>query len=213
MKCPRFPSARRSSSTRWRRCAATLTRLRRAAAFTGTGEPDLDRIVDRLGRAELLHRLPFRPRKRWGLALQVLVDRSRRLIPYWTDQELVAEDLQRLYPRDRLEIAVLPEGASEPWLYLRGHDSTDYRMPEPGAHVLVLGDLGCLRATRSRRLHTGWNGAAAFATTATVPWRSFPATPTAVRRTWPKSGPSFRGSNPRGRRQDRCKRRVWSITS
>ncbi len=28
--------------------AATLTRLRRASAFTGVGEPDLDRIVERL---------------------------------------------------------------------------------------------------------------------------------------------------------------------
>jgi len=124
--------------------AATLTRLRRASAFTGFGEPDLDRIVERLGRAELLHRLSLRPRKRWGLALQILVDRSRRLVPYWTDQDRVAGNLQRVYPRDRLQIAVLPEGAGEPWLILPRRESGAYRMPEPGAHVVVLGDLGCL---------------------------------------------------------------------
>ena len=124
--------------------AATLTRLRRASAFTGVGEPDLDRIVERLGRAELLHRLPLRPRKRWGLALQIIVDRSRRLVPYWTDQDLVAGNLQRVYPRDRLQIAVLPEGAGEPWVNLPRRESGAYRMPEPGAHVVVLGDLGCL---------------------------------------------------------------------
>ena len=124
--------------------AATLTRLRRASAFTGVGEPDLDRIVERLGRAELLHRLPLRPRKRWGLALQIIVDRSRRLVPYWTDQDLVAGNLQRVYPRDRLQIAVLPEGAGEPWVNLPRREAGAYRMPEPGAHVVVLGDLGCL---------------------------------------------------------------------
>jgi formylglycine-generating enzyme required for sulfatase activity len=124
--------------------AAALTRLRRASAFTGVGEPDLDRIVERLGRAELLHRLPLRPRKRWGLALQIIVDRSRRLVPYWTDQDLVAGNLQRVYPRERLQIAVLPEGAGEPWVNLPRRESGAYRMPEPGAHVVVLGDLGCL---------------------------------------------------------------------
>ncbi len=124
--------------------AAALTRLRRASAFTGVGEPDLDRIVERLGRAELLHRLPLRPRKRWGLALQIIVDRSRRLVPYWTDQDLVAGNLQRVYSRERLQIAVLPEGAGEPWVSLPRRESGAYRMPEPGAHVVVLGDLGCL---------------------------------------------------------------------
>jgi len=124
--------------------AATLTRLRRASTFTGVGEPDLDRIVERLGRAELLHRLPLRPRKRWGLALQIIVDRSRRLVPYWTDQDLVAGNLQRVYPRDRLQIAVLPEGAGEPWVNLPRREAGAYRMPEPGAHAVVLGDLGCL---------------------------------------------------------------------
>lgn len=124
--------------------AATLTRLRRASAFTGVGEPDLDRIVERLGLAELLHRLPLRPRKRWGLAWQIIVDRSRRLVPCWTDQDLVAGNLQRVYPRDRLQVAVLPEGASEPWVALPRREAGTYRMPEPGAHVVVLGDLGCL---------------------------------------------------------------------
>ena len=124
--------------------AAALTRLRRASAFTGVGEPDLNRIVERLGRAELLHRLPLRPRKRWGRALQIIVDRSRRLVPYWTDQDLVAGNLQRVYPRERLQIAVLPEGASETWVNLPRSQAGAYRMPEPGAHVVVLGDLGCL---------------------------------------------------------------------
>ena len=111
--------------------AAALTRLRRASAFTGVGEPDLDRIVERLGRAELLHRLPLRPRKRWGLALQIIVDRSRRLVPYWTDQDLVAGNLQRVYPRDRLQIAVLPEGAGEPWVNLPRREVG--RVPDAGA--------------------------------------------------------------------------------
>jgi formylglycine-generating enzyme required for sulfatase activity len=124
--------------------AATLTRLRRASSFTGSGEPDLDRIVERLSRAELLHRLPSRPRRRWGASLQLIVDRSRRLIPYWTDQELVAGTLARVYPRDRFRVIVLAEGESEPWLDQPGRRSGWHGSPEPGAHVIVLGDLGCL---------------------------------------------------------------------
>ena len=76
--------------------------------------------------------------------MQIIVDRSRRLVPCWTDQDLVAGNLQRVYPRDRLQVAVLPEGASEPWVALPRREAGTYRMPEPGAHVVVLGDLGCL---------------------------------------------------------------------
>ena len=79
-----------------------------------------------------------------GTGVQIIVDRSRRLVPYWTDQDLVAGNLQRVYPRDRLQVAVLPEGASEPWVNLPRREAGAYRMPEPGAHVVVLGDLGCL---------------------------------------------------------------------
>ena len=178
----RSPTAPAWSSTRWRRARPALTRLRRASAFTGVGEPDLDRIVERLGRAELLHRLPLRPRKRWGLALQIIVDRSRRLVPYWTDQDLVAGNLQRVYPRDRLQIAVLPEGAGEPWVNLPRRESGAYRMPEPERTWWCWATWAAWLATRERPRRTGWSGAAGSATTATSPWPSSLAIPIAVRR-------------------------------
>jgi formylglycine-generating enzyme required for sulfatase activity len=125
--------------------AALLTRLRRVSAFWDSGgELDVDRIVNRLSRGEWLRRLPRRPRKRWGQSIQVIVDRSRRLIPYWMDQDLAVHDVERVYPRSRFQLAILPEGESEPRICLQPDGFGPYALPEPGAHVLVLGDLGCL---------------------------------------------------------------------
>jgi formylglycine-generating enzyme required for sulfatase activity len=125
--------------------AELLTRLRRVSAFWESGaELDLDCIVDRLSRGELLRHLPRRLRKRWGQSIQVIVDRSRRLVPYWTDQEIAVQDVQRVYPRGRFQLAILPEGESEPLIRTQTDRLGPYALPESGAHVLVLGDLGCL---------------------------------------------------------------------
>jgi len=68
---------------------AILTRLRRYAAFSDAScGIDLDRTVDRLGRGRFLHTFPRRPRRRWGPWIQVVCDRSRRLAPFWLDQDL-----------------------------------------------------------------------------------------------------------------------------
>ncbi|HKM56074.1 MAG TPA: hypothetical protein VJY33_21890, partial [Isosphaeraceae bacterium] len=122
-----------------------LSRIRRTTELAGSGtELDLDQVVERLSRAELISRLPHRSVKRWGQEIQVIVDRSRRLIPYWQDQELMLADLKRVYRAVSFQVAILADGAEQPSLLLPAGEPGLYRMPEPGANVIVLGDLGCL---------------------------------------------------------------------
>jgi formylglycine-generating enzyme required for sulfatase activity len=124
--------------------AAVLTRLRRVATFSRTSsEPDVERVVEQLSRGRFLEVLPRRSRRWWGQSIQCIVDRHRRLAPYWTDQDEVVRALSRVYPRAGFQVAVLGEGASNPCLCWPRRDD-EYKQPEPGTSVVVLGDLGCL---------------------------------------------------------------------
>ncbi len=130
--------------------ASILTRLRRVSAFERlTGEPDVDRIVARMGRGQLLEDLPRRSRRSWGQSIHVIKDRHDRLIPYWTDQDEAAAALARIYPRDGFQIAVVGDGASEPRMCWPRREAR-FVLPDPAAVVLVLGDLGCLDRASGR---------------------------------------------------------------
>jgi formylglycine-generating enzyme required for sulfatase activity len=132
--------------------ADILTRLRRYSAFSAPGGLiDLDRTVARLSRGEFLRVLPRCPRKRWGQSIRVIVDRGRRLAPYWLDQDRVVTDLKRLYPESGFELAILNEGASSPRIQLPRERAGRSTLPDPGTIVLVLGDLGCLARQREER--------------------------------------------------------------
>ena len=118
-------------------------RLRAVLAAPREGlEIDIDLTVRRLSRGRLLDRLPRRYRRRWGPYLQLVIDRSEHLVPYWIDQDQVRGELWRLFPTHDLEQAVFHEGLTEPRL-LGASEPGAYRPPASGI-VLVLGDLGCL---------------------------------------------------------------------
>ena len=120
-------------------------RLRAALAEPREGrEIDVNLIVRRLSCGQWLDRLPREHRRRWGPCLQLVIDRSEHLVPYWTDQDQVRGELARLFAVQDLEQAVFHEGLDEPRL-LAASASGGYRAP-PGGVVLVLGDLGCLTA-------------------------------------------------------------------
>ncbi len=120
-------------------------RLRRALAKPREGRDfDIDLILRRLSCGRLLDHLPREQRRRWGPCLQLVIDRSEPLVPYWTDQDQVCGELARLFAAQELELAVFHEGLTEP-LLLGVSAPITYR-PPPGGVVLVLGDLGCLTA-------------------------------------------------------------------
>ncbi len=132
--------------------AEILTRLRRYSAFSDpSGNIDLDRTVASLSRGEFLRVFPRRPRKRWGQLIQVIEDRSRRLAPFWLDQDMVVTHLQRIYPQSGFQVAILEDGATDPRIQLPPEQEGRYALPDPGTIVLVLGDLGCLARQQEQR--------------------------------------------------------------
>jgi formylglycine-generating enzyme required for sulfatase activity len=138
--------------------ASLLTRLRRDSAFERTtAELDVERVVERLSRGHLLESIPRRSRRSWGPSILVLKDRHDRLAPYWKDQDDVARLVERVYPRDGLQVAIVHESSHEP--VPAGPDAGGANLPPaPGTTVLALSDLGCLdqRGNRSRELWLQW---------------------------------------------------------
>jgi hypothetical protein len=165
---PREPSATRASVP-WRgrpdqpptpRPLASwrelLPRLRNAVARQSeTRAVDIQGVVERLSRGEVLHRLPRKPGRHWGDSIQILLDCSPRLIPYWLDQLDVCLRLQQLFAHHAVEVVVVREGP-DPWTILApSGEEFDYRGAPPGSTVLMLGDLGCLDR-RGRQLRDYW---------------------------------------------------------
>ena len=105
---------------------------------------DIKRIVRRLSCGQWLDYLPRKQCHRWGPRLQLVIDRSEHLVPYWTDQDQVRGELARLFTAQDLEQAVFHEGLSEPRPL--GVSASDSYQPPLDGVVLVLGDLGCLTA-------------------------------------------------------------------
>jgi len=136
--------------------ASILTAIRSATpARSSSGELDVDRIVERWGRGRFLDALPRRDRKSLGRMIQVIVDRSLRLKPYWDDQDRAVRALRKLYSAAGFSVAVLADGDREPVLCGVENDGVPYSFPPPDSTLLVLGDLGCL-APPDHRLDRFW---------------------------------------------------------
>ena len=123
-----------------------VTRLRQlAAANRSRLETDIPKAVRLISQGEFLQRIPKRARKVWGHDLLVFQDRSRRLVPYWKDQDLVTDWLWRIYPESGLQIARLQEKHANP-TFLLPHSLKNEQLsvPHPGTLVLAMTDLGVL---------------------------------------------------------------------
>jgi formylglycine-generating enzyme required for sulfatase activity len=129
--------------SQWRDLEGTLRALI-GTKLLGT-EIDTEAVVEALSRGRQLDRLPLEKRRRWGgVHVQVVVDRSDRLVPFWQDQDLVTAALRSMIADHRFELAVIHETLDEPRLLDSKASPSPYRPPPPGGVVLVLGDLGSL---------------------------------------------------------------------
>ena len=103
-------------------------------------ELDVERFIELLCRGEAFTRMP---RQRFaGLASQVwlVVDRSRRLVPFWSDQDELVARLTRLLGELGVTVWTLPTG---PGAELTGPAVLSRRtVPPAGTPVLALTDLG-----------------------------------------------------------------------
>ncbi len=120
-------------------------RLRRAIFTHQTGSSyDWQRIVEQLGEGQLLKELPKLPRPGLGTQMQVIVDRSQRLTPYWYDQDYICTALDKLFPNYALDYLSYRDGELLPKRSSNANQSRTYSMPPEGSLVLILGDLGGL---------------------------------------------------------------------
>jgi formylglycine-generating enzyme required for sulfatase activity len=104
-------------------------------------EPDLKRLLQRLSRAEQIRQIPMRQRSTWARTSVVLVDRSRRLTPFWFDQELVCHNLRRL-AGSSVKVVRVMDGPDSPVIGRGGTDRSCWSFIPAGAPVLALTDLG-----------------------------------------------------------------------
>ncbi len=99
------------------------------------GEVDVEAIVRRSSRGQPLVRLPRQSRRVRTRRLVVLLDSSRRLIPFWPDQDLVAGHSTREMGLAGLELQACTGASVGLRAWLAAH------LGEEDV-VLVLGDLG-----------------------------------------------------------------------
>ncbi|HEX4611501.1 MAG TPA: hypothetical protein VH092_25125, partial [Urbifossiella sp.] len=116
--------------------AELLTALRKHSQTVRVGgDWDFGVAVDRLSRCEQLTPLPLRRKRSWGSALQVVLDRSVRLTPYWHDQDLAVRWLSTVYPRDRIFVARSGEGNGS-FRVLSPQGRSNYSPPPAGTPVV-----------------------------------------------------------------------------
>lgn len=115
-----------------------LVRLRRAWEHQAARGIDEDAAVERISRGEILFDLPERSQRKWGRRLQIIADRSERLVPFWADQDAAARALLPLFPSENVQLHTTSEFDNRA---ITAPDAADDRSDK---HLLVLGDLGAL---------------------------------------------------------------------
>jgi hypothetical protein len=122
-----------------------------------TSRLDLPPIIARLARGQMLKRLPRQRHPSWAATCQVLIDFAEPLRPFWLDFDVLRQRLAPLRGISGLTVLGLldgdPAGRCVEWSFVQKewHQRPAYTLPEPGAPVLVLSDLGCNDATAARR--------------------------------------------------------------
>jgi formylglycine-generating enzyme required for sulfatase activity len=103
-------------------------------------DPDVSALVRAWSRGEDVRRIPRVPRKVWAARVSLWVDRSLRLVPFWSDQEDVCARIRRACGQSALTVRVLDARAQADAIAHRGDFLAGLR-PDPGTPVLLLGDL------------------------------------------------------------------------
>jgi len=134
-----------------------MPNIRRELAVSSiAGRIDLDKTVKSLSRAEILAFLPRKKRRNWGGEVQVIVDRSTTMTPYWQDQVNVCVALERFFPYDTIQYADYRQGYQAPIVSGDKNNPYAYTLLGPGSLVIVLGDLGLLSTAFEREKWRQW---------------------------------------------------------
>lgn len=129
----------------WRSLAVRLSsRLRSARP---SNRIDLAAVTDAIVKNRVVRRLPFRNLVGWGRELIVIVDRSDRLMPFWSDQDDVVRRLQSVLGRHAVREIVIRRDPDDGWV------DEILETASASARVLLLGDLG---GYVTSRVATAW---------------------------------------------------------
>jgi len=121
---------------KWQR--AIITKL--ASVTVPLGEPDLERVVDRIASGQALLTIPRRGIPTTAKGLQMLIDQGDSLEPFRLDVAELVRAFQRTVGPARVAVQSfrgLPE-----WGCAIGIEWADYRLPPAGTSVVVVSDLG-----------------------------------------------------------------------
>ena len=130
--------------------ARLLPLLFNSLAQARTGHSlDYRQLIKQIGQGNALQRLPKRQHRRWPQRLQIIVDASPRLEPYWTDFEGLVRQQQTLLGQEavqalRFDEDTLGEQACYclPWPAADTDQWQRWQTPPADVSVLILGDLG-----------------------------------------------------------------------
>ena len=117
---------------------------------------DVGHVVRRLAQGEWITQIPTESVRRWGVGLQVILDRSERLIPFYDDQDWFLEKLKRLVPPASIEVGIYNEAWDAIRLVQRQSRTREYRFPSAGTSIIVLSDLGALSQSKVSATWTKW---------------------------------------------------------
>jgi type VI secretion system protein ImpC len=121
---------------KWQR--AIITKL--ASVTMPLGEPDLERVVDRIASGQALLTIPRRGIPTTAKGLQMLIDQGDSLEPFRLDVAELVRAFRRTIGPARVAVQSfrgLPE-----WGCAIGIEWANYRLPPAGTSVVVVSDLG-----------------------------------------------------------------------
>ncbi|MFZ1425478.1 MAG: formylglycine-generating enzyme family protein, partial [Geminicoccaceae bacterium] len=103
---------------------------------------------------KVLTALPRARKRSWPPQLHILLDRSRHLAPFWTDQDALCTKLLKLLDNRRPAAFVVHDGRIGP-VDIDTARGEVYGPPPAGGVVLALGDLGSLNGSEHTWLQLG----------------------------------------------------------
>ena len=140
--------------TRWSRLWPFLRR--ELGQTVDSRQPDLARLVDRLTRGEVLHRIPMHRRHGWSPRIAILVDYNRQTQPFHGDFNRLCHALEKRHGKLGLDRRVLAGEPGRQPLVRRPLQSATQRwqVPPAATPLLILSDLGLLDGAAETLL--GW---------------------------------------------------------
>ena len=105
------------------------------------GRMDLENILSRISRVEVVDTLPRKLQPCVVGSIQLFIDQSESMEPYYLDQRLLTRELIKLVGKDRVQI-IRFSGLPYLGTWLKANEERTTPAPPPGTLVLLLSDLG-----------------------------------------------------------------------